>query len=175
VTYDRQGVAAPERKDAAREDVQPGSNRAPEDDLDPDEILGETEAQLRRTLADLDNLRKRYEREVTRERADERARAARQWLSVVDDLERALEHADAEDAFTAGVRAVHQHALSLLGGLGFPRFDDIGMPFDPVRDEAIGTVESDAPPGTVVTALRPGYGSGEAVLRPAAVIVAKPG
>jgi molecular chaperone GrpE len=132
------------------------------------------EPRLRRALADLDNVRKRYERELVRERAAERARVAAEWLLVVDNLERALEHADGDaTAIVDGVRAVHDEALEVLARLGFSRFDDVGRPFDPTRDEAVGAVAADLPPGTVVATIRPGYGNGETILRPAAVMVAK--
>jgi molecular chaperone GrpE len=134
----------------------------------------ELEDQLRRALADLDNFRKRFQRELIRERDAERARAAASWLPIVDDLERALEHADADTSpIVEGVRAVYEHALALLERLGFPRFDDVGRPFDPARHEAVGAIEADAPKGTVVTAVRPGYGSENEILRPAGVVVAK--
>lgn len=172
---DHQTVTAPEREDAGPEAEQQPPAVGAVDDLDGALLLEETETQLRRTLADLDNLRKRYEREVTRERDDERARVVREWLGVVDNLERALEHSgETEGAIVAGIGAVYEQALSVLARLGFPRFDDVGLPFDPTRHEAVGTIEADAPPGTVVAALRPGYGSGEKILRPASVIVAKP-
>jgi molecular chaperone GrpE len=134
----------------------------------------ELEGHLRRALADLDNIRKRFEREVARERSSERARAALLWLPVVDDLERALQHADDDPtAIVEGIQAVHEHALAVLSRLGFPRFDDIGQLFDPHRDEAITTVDTDAPPGTVVATVRPGYGTDEDILRPAGVIVSR--
>jgi molecular chaperone GrpE len=134
----------------------------------------ELDQRLLRALADLDNLRKRYERELRRERHDERARVAAQWLPVVDDLERALEYAGPNgDALVAGVRAVYDHALAVLEQLGFPRFDDIGEPFDPTRHEAVGAVESAAPAGTVAVAARPGYGTDDDMLRPASVLVAR--
>jgi molecular chaperone GrpE len=132
------------------------------------------ESQLRRALADLDNLRKRLDREVARQRAAERADAAANWLPVVDNLERALEHAGADgDAVLDGVRAVRDEAIAVLARLGFPRYDDVGRPFDPARDEAVGAMPADAPPGTVVAIVRPGYGTAETVLRPAGVIVSK--
>ena len=132
------------------------------------------EDQLRRALADLDNLRKRYQREATRERSAERSRVAAEWLPVVDNLERALQHAgDGDAALIEGVQAVRDQAVAAFERLGFPRYDDIGVLFDPTRHEAAGTVVSDAPPGTIVAAVRPGYGSGEDILRPALVIVAK--
>ena len=58
--------------------------------------------------------------------------------------------------------------------LGFPRFENPGEPFDPSRHEAVGTTDADAPAGTVVAVVRPGYGTPEHVLRPAAVVVARP-
>jgi molecular chaperone GrpE len=145
-------------------------------DADTERVLEESEAQLRRTLADLDNLRKRYHREVERERLDERARVAREWLAVVDNLERALEHGgDPDSAMAHGVAAVLEQARTLLAQLGFPRYEDIGREFDPLRHEAVAAVPADAPPGTVVAASRAGYGDREQILRPAAVMVATHG
>jgi molecular chaperone GrpE len=132
------------------------------------------ESQLRRALADVDNLRKRMDREIARQRANERADVAARWLPVVDNLERALEHAGSDaDAVLEGVRAVRDQALDILAALGFPRFDEVGRPFDPARDEAVSAMAADAPPGTVVAVVRPGYGTTETVLRPAGVIVSK--
>jgi molecular chaperone GrpE len=133
----------------------------------------ELEDRLLRALSDLDNLRKRFDRELERERQAQRDRIMLEWLPVVDDLERALEHAPADDPIGDGVRAVRDRALDVLSRLGYPRFDDVGHPFDPRRDEAVSTVDADAPPGTVVAALRPGYGAGQMILRPASVVVAR--
>jgi molecular chaperone GrpE len=139
----------------------------------PDEPNGSDE-QLVRALADLDNLRKRFDREVSRERSAERGRVASEWLPVVDNLELALQHAGPDaGAIAEGVRAVYEQALGVLGRLGFSRFDDVGEPFEPLRHEAVGAVDSDSPAGTVVTVVRPGYGDGTSVLRPAAVIVSR--
>jgi molecular chaperone GrpE len=140
--------------------------------------VAELEDQWRRTLADLDNLRKRFIREVERGRADERARVAASWLPVVDHLEMALEHATADpSAIVDGVRAVRDQAVALLGGLGFPRDEAVGEVFDPNRHEAVTAVpDADAPPGTVLHVIRPGYGGDDRQLRPASVVVAtRPG
>lgn len=129
---------------------------------------------LRRALADLDNLRKRSEREVARVRSIERAEVVAQWLPIVDNLERALEHSGADSAAVVeGVRAVHDQAVALLARLGFPRFDDLGKPFDPGRHEAMGVVDSELAPGTVVGVVRPGYDGPGVVLRPAGVVVSR--
>jgi molecular chaperone GrpE len=136
--------------------------------------LAGLEDRWRRAVAELDNLRKRYARELERERAAERARVAAQFLPVVDNLDRALAHA-AEDpsAVLEGVRAVRDHATAVLARLGYPRYEEVGVPFDPARHEAVQAVaDADAPPGTVVAVLRPGYGREDHWLRPAAVAVA---
>jgi molecular chaperone GrpE len=138
------------------------------------ERCAEVEEHLRRALADLDNLRKRFDREVARQRAEERARVAREILPVVDNLELALLHAGSDaSSLIEGVRAVHQQALAALARLGFPRFDDIGRPFDPARHEAVSAVEDEQGAGKVVAAVRPGYGTDETILRPAGVVVAR--
>jgi molecular chaperone GrpE len=134
----------------------------------------EVDQRLLRVMADLDNMRKRFYREVAREREAERFRVAREWLPVVDDLDRAIEHAtdDQQGAHMTGLRAVRDHALEVLARLGFPRFEDVGERFDPARHEAVSAVASDAEPGTILAVVRPGYGPPEVILRPAAVVVA---
>lgn len=148
-------------------------------EMSPDEgsapTTAEFEERWKRALADLDNLRKRAARDADRLRAAERARTAAAWLPVLDNLERAVEHGDSEPgALLDGVRAVRDQALDLLAQLGFPRQQDEGRPFDPTRHEAVGTApDPDAPEGTVVRVVRPGYGERENQLRPALVVVAK--
>jgi molecular chaperone GrpE len=137
--------------------------------------IAELEDSWRRTAAELDNFRKRCARDVVRAREQERASVAARWLPVLDNLERALEHATSEpDAIVEGVRAVHQQALTVLAGLGYPRRDDeTGKAFDPARHEAISTVvDENLVPGTVAHVVRPGYGLDDEILRPASVVVA---
>jgi molecular chaperone GrpE len=131
---------------------------------------------LHRALADLDNLRKRFGREVARERADERARVVSEWLPIIDNLELALQHAgEGAPTFVEGVRAIRDQAVGVLTRLGFPPFEDVGRPFDPSRHEAVGAVPAtdETPSGTVVATVRPGYGTDDHILRPASVIVAQ--
>jgi len=137
--------------------------------------LAESEDQKLRALADLDNLRKRCAAQVERAEANARTEVARQWLPVVDNLERALEHAAADPrAIVEGIQAVRQQALGVLASLGFPRRDDTGATFDPARHEAVAaTHDPRVPPGTVVQVVRPGYGESDRQLRPAQVVVAK--
>jgi molecular chaperone GrpE len=137
--------------------------------------LAQMEDRWRRALADFDNLRKRAARESAQQRDDERAAVAARWLPVLDNLELALQHAAADPAsIVSGVQAVHEQALGVLADLGFPRRSDVNEPFDPSRHEAVATMpDPGAKPGTVLRVVRPGYGSDERPLRPAAVIVAK--
>ena len=139
--------------------------------------VAELEDLWRRALAELDNYRKRTARELARARRDERAKAAAEWLPVIDNLDLALEHARADpENIVEGVRAVRQQALAILAALGYPRRNDEGMAFDPTYHEAVSTVEDEElPPGTVAQVVRPGYGSEDEVLRPAAVVVATRG
>ena len=136
--------------------------------------IAELEDLWRRAVADLDNVRKRAARDTAAQQAAERARAAGEWLPVLDNLDLALEHAAADpSAIVHGIRAVRDQALSVLAGLGYPRRDDTGDTFDPVRHEAVATVvDPNAEEGAVVHVVRPGYGDGHRQLRPAAVVVA---
>ncbi len=136
--------------------------------------VAELEGRWRQSLADLDNLRKRVARDSQRIVEQEQGRLTEQWLPVVDNLELAIAHADADPAtIVPGVKAVLSLAIDLLARLGYPRHDDVGVPFDPSRHEAVSVVHaSDVPEGTVVDVVRPGYGGDDHPLRPASVVVA---
>jgi molecular chaperone GrpE len=140
-----------------------------------EQTTAELEDRWLRATADLDNLRKRHVRDLERARTEERQRVAATWLPVLDHLDAALAHADADPStIIDGVRAVRDQAIRLLADLGYPRDEDVGVPFDPQRHEVVSVVgDTDAPPGTVVRMLRPGYGETGQQLRPAAVAVAR--
>jgi molecular chaperone GrpE len=137
--------------------------------------IAEVEDLRLRALADLDNLRKRCAAQVRNAEAEASARVAAQWLPVVDNLERALAHAQADPgSIIEGVSAIRDQAVNVLAQLGFPRRDDLGATFDPARHEAIATrSDPDSPEGSVVEVIRPAYGEDVRQLRPAQVVVAK--
>jgi len=137
--------------------------------------VAELAEQRLRAMADLENARKRYDRELGKARERERMQVTREWLPIVDNLERALAHSGANpESIITGVAAVTDQAEQLVERLGFPRQDDLGQAFDPSRHDAVGArPEADAPPGTVIEVLQPAYGSGDLQLRPALVIVSK--
>lgn len=162
-------------EDGGRVDESPPEAVASQSDFEKERT--QLEDRWRRALADLDNLRKRYARELDRERTSERSRVAGAWLPIVDNLELAISHAgDQSDAVLEGVRSILEQALRVLQQLGYPRDAEAGVPFDPQRHEVVGVVDRpDTVPGTVVEVIRPGYGEGSRQLRPAAVVVSQRG
>jgi molecular chaperone GrpE len=180
---ERDGIAAenPPAEVAATGEPASSTGRAAPDgaDVPPGPGAAELEDRWRRAAADLDNLRKRYARDVTRARAEERELVAASFLPVLDNIDRALEHAGADpQAIAEGVRAVREQALAVLAALGYQRDEAAGVPFDPSRHEVVGVVDAegtDVTPGSVAAVLRPGYSGGPGrQLRPAAVTVAQP-
>src|SRR4051794_9353115 len=132
----------------------------------------ELEDRYKRALADLDNYRKRAEREIDRRVAERAEGFMRGWLEAVDSVERALQSVPPDDPMVAGLMAVLEQMEGNLARHGVHRIDADGQPFDPERHEALGVRETaDAPSNTVVDVARAGYTVGDRVLRPAQVIV----
>jgi molecular chaperone GrpE len=168
-----QAEPGPEQSEPARAATE--GEIAEQERAQPDAAaVADLEDRLRRALADLDNLRKRRIRELGRERNAAAAEVAAAWLPVLDHLDLALSYADADpQTIIEGVRSVREQALSVLANLGFPRLDEVGVPFDPAQHEVVSVEEdADAEPGTVLKVLRPGYGEPDRQLRPGAVTVA---
>jgi molecular chaperone GrpE len=129
-----------------------------------------------RAAADLENLRKRQKRETDEAKLESKGRVLKEMLPVVDNLERAIEHASATagtNPIVEGVQLVLRQFLTAFERLEVTPIEAAGQPFDPNLHEAISQQESDSPPGTVVQVLQRGYKSGERLLRPALVVVAK--
>jgi molecular chaperone GrpE len=172
---ERPGDAAePAQQDAPGRDAPPDGTGGGNGVADAAARIAELEDLHLRALADLDNLRKRCAAQISGAEAEARAAVAREWLPVIDNLDRALEHSTADPAvIIRGVQAVRDQALGVLGRLGFPRRDDRGSMFDPARHDAIASqANPDVPDGSVVEVVRPGYGEGDHQLRPAQVVVA---
>lgn len=151
-----------------------GAGQARPDVRDLEDRVQELEDRWRRAMAELDNQRKRYERQFEQVRRAERDQVTTAWLPLVDHLELALQHAQADPAsIVAGVRAVHDQALGVLVALGYRRLDQVGARFDPtVHEAAQVVVDPDSEPNTIVSVLRPGYAADGGLLRPAVVTVA---
>jgi len=129
-----------------------------------------------RAVADLENYRKRAQRE-----REELIRAAEEGLlyellAVLDNFERALgapRDSQHFDGFVSGVELIHQQLLKVLEKSGVVPFSSVGQPFDPERHEAVMRVETrEAEGNTVLEEMRRGYVRNGRVLRPAQVTVA---
>lgn len=137
--------------------------------------LEESVAREKRWLADLENYRRRTER-LFEEQADLRKRAlALDLLDIVDDLDRALDHAeDTEAGLAQGVGAIRDKMVAILGRHGFKPFAPVNEPFDPSTQEAVSTLRHpELEDNTVAQVLRTGWKTGEKLLRPAQVVVVK--
>jgi molecular chaperone GrpE len=140
---------------------------------------------LLRSLAEMENLRKRTERQVADAREYGIAAFARDILAVADNMERALGALDADlrekaDAGTKalldGVELTERELLKVLEKHGVKKFEPLDEKFDPNLHQAMYEVpDTSRPAGTVVRVIQPGYMIGERVLRPALVAVAKGG
>ena len=128
-----------------------------------------------RAAADLENLRKRQKREIEDAKFDAKNKILKEMLPVVDNLERAIEHAGAAgtNPIVEGVQLVLRQFTTAFERLDVTAIDALNQPFDPNLHEAISQQESEQAPGTVVQVLQRGYKSGDRLLRPALVVVAK--
>jgi molecular chaperone GrpE len=138
-----------------------------------------------RTLAEMENLRKRTAKEVSDARAYGITGFARDVLEIADNLQRTLDAVSAEakasadpglKALIEGVELTERSLLNALEKHGVKKFDPSGEKFDPNFQQAMYEVpDPSVPAGTVVQVVQAGYMIGDRVLRPALVGVAKGG
>jgi len=154
---------------------------------DLDTLLAEN-AELRdrllRSMADMENLRSRTEREKTDTARYAISNFARDVLTVGDNLKRTMDHVPPEAAaddpalksFLEGVELTERELLNVLERHGVTRIDPLGARFDPHCHQAMYEVpDASVPEGTVVEVMQAGYEIGDRCLRPALVAVAKGG
>ncbi|GAA5334861.1 MULTISPECIES: nucleotide exchange factor GrpE [Thermus] len=135
-----------------------------------EEELKRFKDQYLRLLADFDNYRKRMEEELRLREREGVLKAVRALLPILDDLERALEFAEARpESILQGVKAVREGFFRILAGLGVEEVPGEGERFDPRYHEAIGLLPGE--PGKVARVFQRGFRLGEALVRPARVAV----
>ncbi len=161
-----------------------GSEPAPAPSTALEREHAEMKDRLLRTLAEMENLRKRTEREVADARSYGVASFARDVLGVADNMRRALEAVTPElraesqsaKALVDGVELTERELLKALEKNGIRQFSPQGEKFDPNLHQAMFEVpDPSVPAGSVVQVVQPGYMIGERVLRPALVGVSKGG
>jgi molecular chaperone GrpE len=164
---------------------------APGNETQPDPLVAavresaELKDKLLRALAEMENLRRRTEREVADARFYGIATFARDVLGIGDNMQRALAAAEqdlrgAEDpgvkTLLEGIELTERELLKALEKNGVKKFEPQGERFDANLHQAMYEVpDASVPPGTVVQVIQPGYMIGERMLRPALVAVAKGG
>ncbi len=165
------------------------NDAVPQPEPDPFAVLEAEKTDLKdkllRILADMENLRRRTEREVADARAYAVTNFARDMLNVADNIRRGVESVPAEaraeadgalKALIEGVELTERDLLKTLERHGVRRLDPQGQKFDPNLHQAMFEVPNpDVPNGTVVQVVQTGYVIGDRVLRPALVGVAKGG
>jgi molecular chaperone GrpE len=170
-------------------DVEPAQPEAaaaaPKPSTSLDRELADYKDRLLRTLADMENMRKRTEREVADSRIYGISSFARDILGVADNMHRAMQALDDElrakadeatKALLEGVELTERELMNVLEKHGVKRLDPLGQKFDPNRHQAMYEVEdASVPSGSVVQVMQAGYTIGERVLRPALVAVSKGG
>jgi molecular chaperone GrpE len=169
-------------------DTQPAADPAAES-ADRTAVLAREAADLKdrllRTLAEMENLRRRTEREIADSRQYAVASFARDLLGVADNMQRALGTLSADFRDQAdpvikshidGVELTERELLKVMEKHGIRKFDPQGQKFDPNLHQAMMQVpDPSVPDSTVVQVMQPGYMIGERVLRPALVGVSKGG
>ena len=153
------------------------------------ELLQAENAELKdrslRTLADMENLRRRTEREVADAKSYGVTSFARDMLTFADNLRRSLEAVPAEareaaeprlKSFLEGIELTERDFVSRLARFGVKKLEPLGQRFDPNMHEALFEIPDESvPSGTVMQVVEQGFSIGERVLRPAKVGVSRGG
>jgi molecular chaperone GrpE len=123
-----------------------------------------------RLYADFDNYRKRSTQDLESANRAGKFEAVRSLLGTLDDLERALGFAQAKpEDLIPGIKTVLENFTRNLKGMGVESVPGVGAPFDPRVHEAIGAVDGEE--GKVVHVYQQGFQYGDALVRPARVVV----
>ena len=152
-----------------------GSTKSPPGDADEDRAT-DLLNRLTRTQADLANLKRRSTQEIADSARFANQAFARDLLSALDHLDRALAGVPPElsgFAFIEGLAMTRQHFHALLASYEVKPIDAVGQPFDPLRHQAVDTDGSEGA-STVVTVYQLGYTMLNRVVRPALVRVGTP-
>ncbi len=131
-----------------------------------------------RTFSEFNNFKKRNQSAIGCAMKDGACDAIARILPVLDNFERALEHAEDQDdsAFADGVSMVYKQLVDILAGMDVAEIPSLGEQFDPNVHHAIQQIEveeGEAEPNTVVMVVQKGYMLGEKILRHSMVIVSK--
>lgn len=170
----------PENEQAAEEQQGAEAETSPEQDME--QMLADLAAareQVLRTQAEMQNLRRRLERDVENAHKYALEKFVGELLPVVDNLERSIQAIDhSNDEFKAvgeGIELTLKSFHDVLGRFKVAAVDPKGEPFDPELHQAMSLLElKEVQPNTVVDVFQKGYTLNGRLVRPAMVVVAKP-
>lgn len=138
--------------------------------------MEEMKAGWQRTQADFENYRKRMTEEIEQRELNGRLQVILDLIPVFDNFDRAYKHipdTDKEKKWVEGIIAIEKQFHSILNNLGVKKYHVKGKKFDPSTAEAVISIESNKPEGTIVEELEPGYKMGDKIIRYARVKVSK--
>jgi molecular chaperone GrpE len=176
-----------ERQEVNQQDEIIGENESQQTEAtvaECEELLNEKEEEIKRLqdrilrlAAEMENTRKRLEREKSEGICFANESLMRELLSVLDNLERAIQHADDGADFQSlleGIRMIHKGFLDSLAKFGCTPFESLNQNFDPNVHEAVMQQEAPGQPENIVLQeLQKGYKINDRLLRPAMVVVSK--
>ena len=147
------------------------------EEISQEEIIKDLEDQLLRAKAEVQNVRRIAAQEVTKARLFGVESLAKDFLSVADNLERAIESCGEEEQFLSIKEGLELTLKSLEGSLNSSSIEVIdtsGKDFDPEKHEAISLIEDDSlDTNTIIDVVQKGYTIMDRTLRPAKVVVSK--
>ncbi|MED6296233.1 MAG: nucleotide exchange factor GrpE [Chloroflexota bacterium] len=147
-----------------------------DDSLDLSQEISHYKSLAQRAQADLVNYRNRATQEIEETKRVVQFGLLSRFISVVDDLERAMENLpeDAQNEWSEGVALVLRNLEKILELEGVVQIESMGKPFDPREHEALLYEENtENEDGVIINVIQQGYRLNERIIRPARVIVSK--
>jgi molecular chaperone GrpE len=159
----------------AEGDVDDKNERGQAPDVDPADEIAQLKDQVLRSLAEVENIKRRTARDVENAHKFAIERLLNDLFPVVDSLEKAVETAiatDGAEAIAEGVQLSLKLFVDTLGKSGVEQIDPLGVPFDPQEHEALTMIPNpDAEPNSVMDVMAKGYKLNGRLVRAAKVIV----
>ena len=175
-----QNISEPDKSAASNEEK---NSKAPPKEKSTEEKLKVAEEKLLRSLAEIENQRRRFEKEIKDAFEFGSFNFAKENLATLDNLQRAKEAIKNDeklkdnkdlDKFLENINIIEKDLISIFERNKIKRIDTKGKKFDPNFHQAMSEIEDDnAEPGSIIQEIQSGYMLGERLLRPALVSVAK--
>ncbi len=174
-----------QKQDSPKEDVKPSENQNREEnkELTIEEKLKETEEKLLRSLAEIENQRRRFEKEIKDALEFGSFNFAKESLAILDNLKRAKDAIKNDEKlkinsdlnkFLENINIIEKDLVSIFEKNRIKRIEVEEKKFDPNFHQAMSEIEDDRKdPGTILNEIQAGYMLGDRLLRPALVSVSK--